>query len=185
MVVSIAAIIAAVSGPTPPLLAVPSLGDAWLGWITSIAILLGPTFFSLLSWHRRHGHWWYFLRQWNTLGFWLALIGSIAAASGMFGIMGLIPVWQTRWTDWFVAIVAANPGYLTTLLWLQDVQREYVAILQLSAAIVFLVGAAGLVLGLSRLSRRMAVFRVGPDEWLVADADADAVKRTPASRGLN
>lgn len=167
------------------MLIIPSLGDAWLGWVTSIAILIGPAIFSVLSWRRRHGHWWYLLRQWKTLGFWLALLGSVVAAMGMFGIMGLIPVWQTRWTDWFEAIVATPGTDFSSLLWLQDVQRQYASILQISAALVFLVGATALVLGLSRLSRRMAVFRVGPDEWLVADADADAVKRTSNSRSLN
>ncbi len=164
----------------PPVLTIPSLGDAPLGWIMGIVALLGPIVFTVMSWQRRRGHWKYFFAQWRTVGFWLFWCGTVITAGGLFALIGIVPALQDQWNTWYVAAVTAVGADRVGLEWLNQVQGFYFLSLQFAAGAVFLSGATALLLGLSRLSRRMATFRVEPDAWLLAppeSAKVPAVRR--------
>ena len=176
---------AQVTGNSPPQLLVPSFGQATLGWLMGVAVLLGPLVLSGLSWRRRRRHWWSLLTQWNTAAFWILLLGSIIAALGMFMLIGAIPSWQSSWNDWYVNVVAQNTsGDRTTLAWNEILQQQYAFALQVSAAIIFLLGAIGVFVGQQRLARKLAEFHEGPDDWLIAPPEANA-PTTPNSRAIN
>jgi hypothetical protein len=168
-------LIMALTGSPPPELFIPSLGDALLGWLMGVVVLAGPFSLVAASWQRRHGRWWYIFTQWNTLAFWLLALGSIVAALGMFGLLGMIPAWQTTWNAWYLGIVTGNQGSAdaTVFTWLQGAQQQYAFALQVTASIVFLLGAAAAAIGQSRLARKMTFFqRKGTDDWLVSPAEA-------------
>ncbi len=169
--------IMALAGSPPPELYLPSLGDALLGWIMGIAIMVGPFALVAASWQRRHGRWWYLFTQWNSLAFWLLVSGSVVAAVGMFSLLGMIPAWQTTWNAWYLSIVTANQGSAdaNVFTWLQSVEQQYAFALQVTASIVFLLGAAAAAIGQSRLARKMSFFqRKGSDDWLVSPAEEPA-----------
>lgn len=174
-----AQLIIALTGTAPPQLFVPSLGDALLGWVMGLLVLGGPFALVLASWQRRHGRWWYLFTQWDTTAFWMLTLGSIVAAVGMFGLLGVVPAWQTAWNTWYLGIITGNPGTDTTVFtWLQGIQAQYAFALQVTASIVFLLGAAAVAIGQSRLARKMAFFqRAGSDDWLVSPAETP----TPAT----
>lgn len=166
----------------PPGLFIPSLGDAPLGWSIALIVLLGPILFSLFSWQRRRGRWSYFFTQWRSSGFWLLWCGTLVAAGGIFGLVGMAPTWQDRWTDWYItATTAANPDRLG-LGWLRHLEREYALILQAATAGIFLFGAAAVLLGLTGLARRMAAFRSDPDAWLVTSPESQKVPAVQRGR---
>jgi hypothetical protein len=164
---------------TPPQLALPSLGDALLGWFLGIAVLLGPLALVVYSWRRKRGQWWAALTQWRTSGFWLLAIGDICAAVGIFALMGIIPAWQAHWNTWYITMLTggsdADPQYLA---WLQTLQGQYAGAWQISAAVIFILGTLAMILGQMRLARQMTLTRnEGPDDWLV---DAP-IAETPSS----
>ena len=167
------------AGSAPPQLFLPSFTDAILGWIMALMVLLGPLLLVLTSWQRRHGRWWYLFSQWNTLAFWLLLSGSLMGALGMFGLIGAVPAWQANWNAWYLDLFRANPTADSNLLtWLQTGQQQYAFALQVTASIVFLLGAAAIAVGQSRMARKMPFFqRAGSDDWLVSPAEAP----TPAT----
>lgn len=171
-------------GAPPPSLFVPSLGEALLGWIMGVLVLFGPFVLVLASWQRRHGRWWYLFTQWNTSAFWMLVIGSGVAALGMFGLLGMIPAWQNNWADWYLGIITTNQGADPTVLdWLKSLQAQYAFGLQVTASILFLLGATGVVIGQSRLARKMAFFqRQGTDDWLVSPAEVPTTAPTPLRR---
>ncbi len=166
----------ALIGASPPQLFVPSLLDALLGWVMGLLVLFGPFGLVLASWQRRHGRWWYAFTQWNTMAFWMLLGGSVIAAVGMFGLLGMIPAWQNAWNDWYLTIITNNPGAdMTVLTWVKTTQEQYAFALQVTSSIVFLLGATGVVIAQSRLARKMAFFqRAGSDDWLISPAEAPA-----------
>lgn len=170
-------ILAAIIGAPPPDLFWPSFTQAILGWVMGVLILGGPAALGIASWQRRHGRWWHFFAQWNSSAFWMVLIGSFVAAFGMFGLLGMIPAWQNAWNSWYLGIVQSNPSADPNVLtWLQTMQQSYALSLQVTAGIVFLLGAAAVAIGQTRLARRMALFRDrGPDDWLVSRADIPVV----------
>jgi hypothetical protein len=174
--------IVALATTAPPDLFVPGLGDAFLGWLMGLIVLVGPFALVATSWQRRHGRWWYVFTQWNTTAFWLLTFGSIAAAAGMFSLLGMIPAWQTAWDDWYLLAYPGSQAVDATVYsWLQMTQREYAVALQVTASIIFLLGAAAVAVGQSRLARKMAFFqRQGTEDWLVAPAEAPAT--TAAAR---
>jgi hypothetical protein len=183
------AMIMGLVGDAPPQMFIPSFTDAILGWIMAFVVLLGPLLLVLASWQRRHGRWWYLFTQWNSLPFWLLLGGSIVGAIGMFGLIGAVPAWQADWNAWYLSIVRANPTADADVLgWLQNSQQQYAFALQVSASIVFLLGAAAIALGQSRLARKMTFFqRAGSDDWLVSPAEAPstATARNPTHPLVN
>jgi hypothetical protein len=165
----------------PPQMALPSLGDAPIGWLLGIAALLGPLALVIYSWQRKRGQWWAALTQWRTPGFWLLLVGDSCAAIGIFTLMGVIPAWQAHWNAWYIARLTggADPQYLA---WLQTLQGQYATAWQISAAVIFGLGALALILGQMRLARQMAFTRnEGPDDWLV-DAPVIEAPSTSLSR---
>ncbi len=170
-------------GDTPPQLFLPSFTDAILGWLMALVVLVGPLLLVLSSWQRRHGRWWYVFSQWNSLAFWLLLGGSLVGALGMFGLIGAVPAWQANWNMWYLAIVRANPtADANVLTWLQSGQQQFAFALQVTSSIVFLLGAAGIAIGQSRMARKMTFFqRAGSDDWLVSPAEAPspATARNP------
>jgi hypothetical protein len=167
-------------GDAPPQLFIPSFTDAILGWIMAAVVLLGPLALVLGSWQRRHGRWWYMFSQWNTLAFWLLLGGSAAGAIGMFGLIGLIPAWQNVWNAWFLAINRTNPTMGNDVLgWLQGSQQQFAFVLQVTASIIFLLGAAAIAIGQSRMARKMPFYqRAGSDDWLVSPAEVPSSSST-------
>jgi hypothetical protein len=171
MVHTMGAILAYVGDP-PPQPFIPSPGESLLGWMMGLAVFAGPLVLVLASWHHRHGHWWYVLSQWNTGAFWMTIVGAAVAAVGMFGLVGAVPAWQSQWTSWYLATVTTNAGSdLTPLTWLQALQQQYAFTLQVATGVIFLLGATGVVVGQSRLARKMAVYRrQGPDDWLVSSS---------------
>ncbi len=164
-------------GGAPPQLFLPSPGQALLGWLMALAVLGGPLALVLASWHRRHGRWWFALSQWNTGAFWMTLVGALVAAAGMFALVGVVPAWQSAWSEWYLGVFTANTGAdLTPLAWLQAQQQQYAFALQISAGAVFLLGATGVIVGQSRLARKMQLYRrTGPDDWLVSSSNASGV----------
>jgi hypothetical protein len=170
-------------GDAPPQLAIPSFMDAILGWLMALVVLFGPLLLVLGSWQRRHGRWWYLFSQWNTLAFWLLIGGSLVGALGMFGLIGAVPAWQANWNAWYLALVRANPTADSNVLaWLQGAQQQYAFALQVTSSIIFLLGAAGIAIGQSRMARRMTFFqRAGSDDWLVSPAEepTTATARNP------
>ncbi|HKD74590.1 MAG TPA: hypothetical protein VKB76_03815 [Ktedonobacterales bacterium] len=183
-----APIILAITGGPPPQLAIPTPGQATLGWIMALAVFFGPLVLNFVSWRRRRRRWWAFITQWHTIGFWGLFLGAIIAAAGMFTLMGVIPAWQSDWNTWFTNIFVQNNASSADdraiLLMNQTIQQQYAFALQVAAAIVFFVGALSVFLGQQRLARRMMEFHEGPDDWLVAPPDTEAAS-TRASRALN
>jgi hypothetical protein len=173
-------LISALTGAAPPQLFVPSLGDALLGWVMGVLVLAGPFALVLASWQRRHGRWWYLFTQWDTLAFWMLVVGSIVAAVGMFGLLGVVPAWQMAWNAWYLGVITSNPGADPAIFtWLQGMQQQYSFALQVTASIIFLLGAATVAVGQSRLARKMAFFqREGSDDWLVSPAETPAPATT-------
>ena len=171
-----------ITGAVPPQVIIPSFADAPLGWLIGVIVLLGPFAYMVYSWHKRNGRWLSLLSQVNTLSFWLYFTGSIIAAIGLFSLLGIIPAWQGNWESWHLAIVKDNPGAdLTIIDWNVALHQQYAAILQICAAIAFVLGGAAIFLAQQRLVRRMSHFRrQGPDDWLVAMPDTGSM---PAQHG--
>jgi|GEM_PF-1956194 len=177
--------LAMVSSNAPPQLTIPSFDQAVLGWLLGLAVLLGPLVLSFMSWQRRKRQWWALLTQWRSLGFWLLLGGTLVAAMGMFGLLGIIPAWQAHWTAWYLDMVRLNPSAdLTTLGWNTALQQQYAFALQVSTAIIFLVGLVLIFAGQQRLTRALMEFHGGPDDWLLTLPEQDSTA-APTGKALN
>lgn len=173
------------NGGMPPQLSLPSFGDAALGWLLGLAVFVGPIAFSIVSWQRKQHRWYAFFSQWHTLAFWMLLLGTSVAAIGMFGLMGVIPAWQTAWSAWYLAVFQQNTNTdLTTLVWNQAAQQQYAFALQITAALIFLGGATLIFLAVQRLARALVQSHVGPDDWLTAVGPDSGTSTMPTSRAL-
>ena len=100
-------------------------------------------------------------------------VGSAVAAVGMFGLLGMVPAWQNIWNAWYLGVFTSNATSDTTVLtWIQSTQQQYAFAVQVTMSIIFLLGATGVVIGQSRMARKMAFFqRKDTDDWLVAPAE--------------
>jgi uncharacterized membrane protein len=174
--------LAIIAEQAPPALTIPSFGAAFLGWILSIALLLGPFAYMAISWQRRNGSRWSLFSQWRTRAFWGLISGSVMAAIGLFMLVGVIPFWQAQYATWHLNLVQRNPSSnLTVVDWNTAYLQQYIVLLQIGAAASFLSGTVLIGLGQTRLSRRMVRFRQrGPDDWLVASPDTG---RMPIQHG--
>lgn len=165
--------ILALVGTAPPSFIMPSLGDGLLGWLLGIIILFGPTFFLGMTWQRRTHNRSSFTTLLRNVQFWVLLFGSGIAATGIFLLIGAIPAWETAWTNWYLAVVSNNPlTDLSSLNWNQSLHQQYVFMLQITGAILFLLGAATVVISGPRLTRVIAkVQQRGPDDWLLSSEE--------------
>lgn len=158
----------------PPRFGVPSLIDAWQGWLSGIVLLVLP---SLLLAYRSHfllGHWSRFFAQWRRRSWWQVITGSIIAALGTIGLLGAIPAWEAHYRAWERAALL-NSSDPTPVLWLRLTQQPLQSLLQMLAVVFLLTGVILLAVGMIQFSRHILIKRkaVAPNsEWVMIPPSA-------------
>lgn len=154
----------------PPAFGIPSLGDAFLGWLVGVLLLAAPS--AALSWrsHTVLGHWTRHFAQWHRRSWWLVTAGSISLGLGALGLLGALPSWQTRWATWQAQATQAQADP-TALQWLTQTQEQFTQLLRLASIALVIVGVAAVAVGGWHMTRSVLVRRqaVAPtSEWMMA-----------------
>lgn len=155
----------------PPAFGVPSLFDAFLGWLVGLIALIAPSAWLAMRSHTVLGHWSRHFAQWRRRAWWAVTLGSIGLGSGILTLLGALPAWQTRWRAWYLDAQARDPADLASLAWLNQTQTEYAHVLQIAAIVISAGALVLLLLGMWRMHHRVLTRRVPvapTSDWMMA-----------------